>query len=70
MEHIGKHLERDRKEGFKLCNVESWIVDKELEQYLLEEGIIIMKNGQWTIGDGKPRRDRDEDEDEADSKTG
>lgn len=74
MEHISKHLERDRKEGFKLSDAESWIVDKDLEKYLVEEGIIARKNGQWTIGDGKPRRDRDgdedEDEDEVDVKMG
>ncbi|KAF2682426.1 hypothetical protein K458DRAFT_444096 [Lentithecium fluviatile CBS 122367] len=57
MEHIGRHLEKDRKDGFKLGNVESWIVDKELEQWLLDEGIIAVdQGGRWKLGDGKPRR--------------
>ena len=57
MEHIGRHLEKDRKEGFKFSDVNRWIVDKELEKWLLGEGIIeVDDNDQWRIGNGRPNR--------------
>jgi hypothetical protein len=66
MEHIGRHLEKDRKEGLKLGDVGKWAVDKDLEKWLLDEGIIdVGKDGQWRIGNGRPVRythDNDERE--------
>lgn len=57
MEHIGRHLEKDRKEGLQLSDFDRWTVDKELEKWLLDEGIIDMEdNGQWRIGNGRPNR--------------
>ncbi|KAF1959187.1 hypothetical protein CC80DRAFT_322595 [Byssothecium circinans] len=57
MEHIGRHLEKDRKAGVQLSDAETWIQDKSLEQWLRNEGIIALdKNGQWKIGDGRPQR--------------
>lgn len=56
MEHVGRHLEKDRKTVS--LDVTTWNEDKELEQWLLEEGLIAHdRNGGWKIGDGKPRRD-------------
>lgn len=65
MEHIGRHLEKDRKSGAKLGDVTSWNVDKALEQWLLEEGIITLEKGLWKIGDGRPRRPLGNEEDES-----
>jgi hypothetical protein len=62
MEHIGKHLEKDRKEGGKLGDVERWTVDKELEKWLLDEGIVdVGDDGGWRIGNGKPMKCKHED---------
>jgi hypothetical protein len=67
MEHIGRHLERDRKEGGRLWDIEGWRVDKELEKWLLDEDIIDMDNGQWRIGNGRPIKYTQES-DEVDAK--
>jgi hypothetical protein len=67
MEHIGRHLERDRKEGGRLWDVEGWSVDEELEKWLLDEGIVDMDNGQWRIGNGRPAKHTQES-DEVDAK--
>ncbi|KAF2442210.1 hypothetical protein P171DRAFT_63610 [Karstenula rhodostoma CBS 690.94] len=57
MEHIGKHLEQDRKVGSVIGHVATWNISKELERWLLDEGIIALdKVGNWKIGDGRPRR--------------
>ncbi|CAI6332096.1 unnamed protein product [Periconia digitata] len=58
MEHIGRHLEKDRKTGdLQHTDIESWIADHDLERWLYEEGIITLNEfDQWTIGDGQPRR--------------
>ena len=62
MEHIGRHLEKDRKDGGRLGDVEGWTVDKELETWLLEEGIVdVGKDGGWRIGNGRPTRYTRED---------
>jgi hypothetical protein len=55
MEHIGRHLEKDGKGG-NMLNVKSWNKDEGLEQYLVDEGLIVMKQSSWMIGDGKPVR--------------
>jgi hypothetical protein len=55
MEHIGRHLEKDRKAG--LHQPENWNLDNKLEQWMHNEGIIALdKNNQWKIGDGRPRQ--------------
>lgn len=57
MEHIGRHLEKDRKVGSTIGHVATWNVDKSLEQWLLDEGIIALdKSGNWKLGDGRPHR--------------
>lgn len=57
MEHVGRHLEKDRKtSGLQHTDIEYWIADPDLEQWLYQEGIITLLNGQWTIGDGQPKR--------------
>jgi hypothetical protein len=56
MEHVGRHLEKDRKNGADLLDVSSWKVDAALEQYLMNEDLIIWEHGAWKISDGKSRR--------------
>lgn len=56
MEHVGRHLEKDRKSGVDMLDCTAWNVDQRLEQYLLNEGLIVKDKGEWRIGDGKPRR--------------
>lgn len=57
MEHIGRHLEKDRNAGSRFSNVAGWNVDKDLERWLETEGIIALdRNQSWKIGDGRPKR--------------
>jgi hypothetical protein len=67
MEHIGRHLEKDRKVGSVIGHVSTWNIDKDLERWLLDEGIISLdKVDNWKIGDGRPRRHGPSDEDTSD----
>ncbi|KAF9735960.1 hypothetical protein PMIN06_002504 [Paraphaeosphaeria minitans] len=67
MEHIGRHLEKDRKVGSVIGHVATWNIDKELERWLSDEGIITLdKVGNWKIGDGRPRRLGASDDDTSD----
>jgi hypothetical protein len=69
MEHVGRHFEKDRQGSVDMLDIKSWNEDTGLEQYLLEEGLIIKEQGSWKIGDGKPRRavfEDSEDESEED----
>jgi hypothetical protein len=64
MEHIGHHLEKDGKSSLDMLNITSWNTDERLEQYLIEEGLVVNEQGRWKIGDGKPvRLDYDSDSD-------
>jgi hypothetical protein len=63
MEHIGRHLEKDRGSDLDMLNVKAWSEDKPLERYMLVEGLIARENGRWKIGDGKPRRQASDDSD-------
>ncbi|KAF2109434.1 hypothetical protein BDV96DRAFT_651869 [Lophiotrema nucula] len=57
MEHVGRHLEKERKTNVVPNNPAEWRHDPALEQYLVEEGLIAHdRNNGWKIGDGKPRR--------------
>ncbi|KAF2402926.1 hypothetical protein EJ06DRAFT_314812 [Trichodelitschia bisporula] len=57
LEHVGGHLERDRKNGSNCIDVSQWRDDPALRDYLLLEGIIeVDQRGGYRIGDGKPRR--------------
>ncbi|KAF1940243.1 hypothetical protein EJ02DRAFT_406893 [Clathrospora elynae] len=56
MEHVGRHLEKDRKSHADMLDVATWISDKKLEQYLFHEGLIVRDDSGWRIGDGKPRK--------------
>lgn len=57
LEHIARHLEKDRKLDHHSFLPSPQKRDEELERYLLEEGLIARDDaGNWTIGDGKPRR--------------
>lgn len=56
MEHVGRHLEKDRKGANDMLDITTWNVDEELEQYLLTEGLIVREKGEWKIGNGQPKR--------------
>jgi hypothetical protein len=64
MEHVGRHLEKDRKDGVDALDVASWKKDTVLEQYLIDEDLIVWESGVWRIGDGKSRRVGSESSDE------
>lgn len=55
MEHVGRHMEKD-KNGAVVFDVANWKLDTALEQYLMNEGLIVWQHGTWKIGDGKSRR--------------
>lgn len=60
LEHVGGHLERDRKNGTACLDVNNWRADGPLRDYLLVEGLVEMDpRGAYRIGDGKPRRPLD-----------
>lgn len=63
MEHVGKHLEKDRKILPNMLDADTWNDDKELEIYLIEEGLITREGAHWKIGDGKPNRQVKEETD-------
>ena len=62
MDHVGNHFERDRKNtvnGAKVTDVDSWREDTVLRDWLEEEGLVCMdERGVWTIGDGRPLREK------------
>jgi hypothetical protein len=48
MEHVGRHLEKDRNKIS--LDYKDWNTDRELEKYLLDEGIIEQnRNGEFTL---------------------
>ncbi|KAF2850673.1 hypothetical protein T440DRAFT_468254 [Plenodomus tracheiphilus IPT5] len=59
MDHVGSHLEKDRRHGPDMLQTAKWRTDPELEQYLLNEGLVKCQNGEWSISDGRPRRPSD-----------
>ncbi|KAF2662961.1 hypothetical protein K491DRAFT_553482, partial [Lophiostoma macrostomum CBS 122681] len=55
MEHVGRHLEKENKGT--ILDITAWREDKELEQWLVQEGLIARdRDGHWNLGDGKPLR--------------
>ncbi|KAI8940413.1 hypothetical protein NX059_004103 [Plenodomus lindquistii] len=56
MDHVGSHLEKGSRDGADMRDFSQWRTDLGLEQYLLEEGLIKNEGGEWSIGDGRPRR--------------
>jgi hypothetical protein len=71
MEHVGRHLEKDRNTRADMLDTATWHVDETLERYLVDEGLIVRDGSGWKIGDGKPRRgasalDSDSDDSEED----
>jgi len=64
MEHVGRHFEKDRKSGSELLNIASWKHDVALEQYLVDEDLIVWEHGAWKTSDGKSRRASSDSSDE------
>ncbi|KAF1837488.1 hypothetical protein BDW02DRAFT_129225 [Decorospora gaudefroyi] len=56
MEHVGRHLEKDRTGCVDMLDPSTWVVDQRLEKYLVEEGLVARDGDAWRISDGKPRR--------------
>jgi hypothetical protein len=55
MEHVGRHLEKARKSGIEVMDIAQWNSDEELQQYLVDEGLITQGKNGWKIGDGRAR---------------
>lgn len=45
MEHIGRHMEENRKEGLLAVEVDSWRCDAELESWLVKHGLVVRRKG-------------------------
>jgi hypothetical protein len=56
MEHVGGHMERERKANRPVIPCEEWHEDHTLRDYLEEEGLFEYDNGNWAIGNGSPLR--------------
>ncbi|KAE9987494.1 hypothetical protein EG328_002479 [Venturia inaequalis] len=59
MEHVGAHLEAERKRGGGSVGCEGWRGDAGLRDWLEDEGLIergVGGKGEWRVGDGRPRR--------------
>jgi hypothetical protein len=57
MEHVGSHMEKDRKANKSVVPANEWHEDIDLRDYLEQEGLIEYDGGMWSIGDGRPKRD-------------
>lgn len=67
MEHVGKHLEKERKGNGVSLDSKTWRRDELLEQWLLDEGLIELEgSGEWKIGNGVPRRSTEPQPEEED----
>ena len=53
VEHVGKHLENERKAGREPVPVGQWGVDRALEEWLVEEGMVGKNGVEWEIRDGQ-----------------
>lgn len=63
MEHVGRHMEKDRKTGGAPIDMKDWRDDEALRGWLITEGLIEPgRNGGWRLGDGRPKRDAEGDE--------
>lgn len=53
MEHIGRHLEQDKKEGRDAPLTTEWRHDQTVQSWLEVEGLIIRSGNDWHIADGR-----------------
>lgn len=53
MEHIGRHLEQDKKEGREAPPTTEWRHDETVQSWLEVEGLIIRSGNEWHIADGR-----------------
>jgi len=59
MEHVGSHMERDRKSSTKSSDASAWNEDALLHEWLIEEGLVEHDGkGGWKIGSGIPLRQK------------
>lgn len=56
VEHVGTHMEKDRKAIRPVVACEEWHEDVKLRDYLEEEGLIHYNEGTWAIGEGGARQ--------------
>lgn len=67
MEHVGRHLEKERKAGGAPIDIKDWHEDVVLKEWLISERLIEAdRNGNWRLGDGKPQRESDEEDGDED----
>ncbi|KAI9694348.1 MAG: hypothetical protein M1820_008996 [Bogoriella megaspora] len=52
VEHVGKHLEGFRKEGKDPLPADQWAIDKHVEEWLEQHGMVKRGAKGWEIGDG------------------
>ncbi|KAK5020668.1 hypothetical protein LTR60_000312 [Cryomyces antarcticus] len=53
MEHVGRHLEADRKAGTAGVAGAQWRVDDVLAAWLEAEGLVVREGGGWRLGRGE-----------------
>ena len=49
MEHIGRHMEQDKKDGREAPPVHQWRHDKTVEAWLEAEGLIVRAGYEWQL---------------------
>lgn len=64
MEHVGRHLEKDKGVADVRLEPGTWNVDEKLEGWFEREGLIERGESGWRIGDGRPKRGHDREVDE------
>jgi len=68
MEHVGRHLEKERKAGGAPVDINDWQEDEVLKDWLISEGLVEAdRSGSWRLGDGRLRREADDDDDDEDA---
>ncbi|PNS18562.1 hypothetical protein CAC42_5101 [Sphaceloma murrayae] len=55
MEHVGRHLEVDKKEGREAPGLEAWRVDSGFEAWGEREGLIVRNGEGWGVAEGTRR---------------
>jgi hypothetical protein len=58
IDHLAAHWENARRSGHRAPRTAQWRPDQDLEEYLIEEGLIEAVGGGWRIGKGVSRRAR------------
>lgn len=49
LEHVGRHLEEMKRGNVEVVPPREWLVDRELEEYLLREGLVVWRGGRVVL---------------------